>query len=396
MLYLTYKLKKTFSQGLSIWNKFLMYKFYKHRLYKKYQDELWGHMIRKKSFSYNKKAVLLNYRDTVLKKRLRIRTKFKYFRRGFLKNLNYTLLLFKFFRKNIRLFVFKKRRSLSLPLSLAGKFFSRKRVFLFKKEKIAGLLKFNLSYLNSFDLYKISRGFYLLKNFPFVNIQSTFFRLPTILPNKVFVFHKANFFLRANNLQFIIKKKLNLRKQKVFFYSVHIAAPKKKTKKWSLFALKNIYYKKVSLFFGFLKMANFFKVYDLASRLGKSNSFAVFLMLEGRLENFLIRLNLFPSIYFIKKFIEHGNVFVNNKIINYSSYNLNFNEVVSFNKKYYKRLYFFIKSQLRRRKVLINFPPFIEADYKLLVAMLIRNPSELALTKPVSFNLYTKFPSVNR
>jgi len=163
-----------------------------------------------------------------------------------------------------------------------------------------------------------------------------------------------------------------------------------------LFALKNIYYKKVSLFFGFRKVSDFFKVYDLAGKVGKANSFAVFLMLEGRLENFLMRLNLFPSIYFIKKFIEYGNVFVNNKIINYTSYNLNFNEIVSFNKRYYKRLYFFIKSQLRRRKVLVNSPNFIEADYKLLVAMLIRNPNELSLTKPLSFNLYTKFPSINR
>jgi ribosomal protein S4 len=119
-------------------------------------------------------------------------------------------------------------------------------------------------------------------------------------------------------------------------------------------------------------------------------------MLEGRLENFLMRLNLFPSIYFIKKFIEYGNVFVNNKIINYTSYHLNFNEIVSFNKKYYKKLYFFIKSKLRQRKVIINAPSFVEVDYKLLVAMLIRNPDELALTKPLSFNLYTKFLSVNR
>ena len=371
-----------------------MYKFYKQKLYKKYQDELWGHIISKKTFSYNKKAVLLNYRDTVLKKRLRIKTKFKYFRRGFLKNLSYTLLLFKFFRKNIRLFLFKTRQSLPLPLS--NKNFIRKRIAFFRKEKIAGLLKFSLSYTNSQILYKNLKKVYLLQNFSNVRVQPVPFRFPIISANKRLVFYKASFFLRVNNLQFIIKKKLNLRKQKVFFYSVHIASPKKKTKKWSLFALKNIYYKKVSLFFGFRKVANFFKIYDLAGRLGNANSFAVFLMLEGRLENFLMRLNLFPSMYFIKKFIEHGNVFVNNKVVNYPSYNLNFNEVVSFNKKYYKRLYFFLKSQLRRRKVIINLPPFIEADYKLLVAMLIRNPNELSLTKPLSFNLYTKFPSVNK
>ena len=44
------------------------------------------------------------------------------------------------------------------------------------------------------------------------------------------IFFRAGKFLRANNLQFVIKKKFNLRKQKRFFYLVHIAAPRKKKK----------------------------------------------------------------------------------------------------------------------------------------------------------------------
>lgn len=374
-----------------------MYKFYKHKLYKKYQDELWGHIISKKSFSYNKKSILLNYRDIILRNRLRIKTKFKYFRRGFLKNLNYTLLLFKFFRKNIRVFSFKRRQSLSVPLSLSSKRFKTKRKVFFKTSKIASLLKFNIFYANTVAFNRVFiKHNYCLSSCSNIYTQTKLLYFPIISVNRGLVFYKSKNFLRVNNLQFVIKKKLNLRKQKIFFYSVHIAAPKKKTKKWSLFALKNIYYKKVSLFFGFRKVVDFFKVYNLAGALAKGNSFAVFLMLEGRLENFLMRLNLFPSIYFIKKFIEYGNVFVNNKIINYTSYHLNFNEIVSFNKKYYKKLYFFIKSKLRQRKVIINAPSFVEVDYKLLVAMLIRDPDELALTKPLSFNLYTKFLSVNR
>lgn len=374
-----------------------MFKFYKHKLYKKYQDELWGHIISKKSFSYNKRSILLNYRDIVLRNRLRIKTKFKYFRRGFLKNLNYTLFLFKFFRKSIRIFSFIKRKNFSVPSSLGSIVFKRKRAALFKSSKTASLLKFNLLYTNSISLDRFHTKVYnVVCVYSNIYNQVRLFQFPNIFVNKKLIFYKSRVFLRPNNLQFIIKKKLNLRKQKVFFYSVHIAAPKKKIKKWSLFALKNIYYKKVSLFFGFRKVADFFKVYSLARKLSKANLFAVFLMLEGRLDNFLMRLNLFPSIYFIKKFIEYGNVLVNNKVINYSAYNLNFNEIVSFNKKYYKKLYFFIKSQLKQKKVIINLPSFIEADYKLLVAMLIRNPEELSLTKPVSFNLYTKFLSVNK
>jgi len=373
-----------------------MFKFYKHRLYKKYQDELWGHIISKKSFSYNKRSILLNYRDVVLRNRLRIKTKFKYFRRGFLKNLNYTLLLLKFFRKNIRVFFFKRKKTFSFPLSLGDISFRCKRKFFFRSSKIVSLLKFNILYTNFSSLGRVYTIVYRVCTYLNIYNQAKSLQFPIVDANKRLTLYRSKVFLRTNNLQFIIKKKLNLRKQRVFFYSVHIAAPKKKTKKWSLFALKNIYYKKVSLFFGFRKVVDFFKVYSSARKLSKANVFAVFLMLEGRLDNFLMRLNLFPSVYFIKKFIEHGNVFVNNKIINYPAYNLNFNEIVSFNRKYSKKLYFFIKSQLKHRKVIINLPTFIEADYKLLVAMLIRNPDELSLTKPMSFNLYTKFLSVNR
>merc|ERR1712093_1658 len=143
-----------------------------------------GHIISKKSFSYNKKLVLLNYRDTVLRKRLRIKTKFKYFRRGFLKYLNYTLLVFKYFRKSIRL-------------------------FLFRKGKISSLLRFNLSYLSSCVLYKTVKKVRLLCNFSNIQLHFIFFRFPVISANKKLVFYKANSFLRTNNLQFIIKKKLN-------------------------------------------------------------------------------------------------------------------------------------------------------------------------------------------
>jgi ribosomal protein S4 len=208
--------------------------------------------------------------------------------------------------------------------------------------------------------------------------------------------YKAVSFLRANNLQFVIKKKLNLKRQKTFFYSIHIAAPRKKNKKWSLFGLKNIYYKKISLFFGFKKIVDFLKVYDISNKVFGSNSYSIFLMLEGRLENFLLRLNIFPSIYFVKKFIQHGNVFVNNRTVNYCSFSLNFNEIVSLNKKYHKYFYFLLKSRLRSKKVLLNYPYFMEVDYKLFTAMLIRNPSVESLTSPVSFDIYTKFLTVNR
>lgn len=388
-----------------------MNKFYKQKLYKKYKDEIWGKLALSSKFSYNKKSLLLNYRDTVLKRRLRIRTKFNYFRKGFLKRLNYSLFSFVNFKKRLKLlnFSLKKRfarRSSSnlLIITRRRRRWTRKGYLTtlkfrrFKKTKILSFLKFNLCFFSTLvaanfglkaPLLRKNRAVILLKRYSSI-------RFPKLLLNKRLVYLRSKNFLRLNNLQFTLKKKLNLRRQKTFFYSVHIAAPRKKNKKWSLFGSKNIYYKKVSLFFGFKKASQFLKLYKSAISVWGKNEADFFLVLEGRLETFLLRLNLFPSIYFIKRFVLSGNVFVNNRAVTYPSHFLGLNQIVSINKKYFKLLYYYLKSSLKRRKVLLNHPLFIEVDYKLLVAMLVRNPNLSSLTMPASFNLYTRFPTFHR
>lgn len=389
-----------------------MNKFYKQKLYKKYRDEIWGKLVVGSKFSYNKKSLLLNYRDTVLKRRLRIRTKFSYFKKGFLKHLNNSLFGFVNFKKRLNLLNFSLKKkfakssasNLSVVTSVRRKWTKKGylkviRVKKFKKNKVLSFLRFNICLFSNFisnsflksDINLLSTDKVLV--FPKKYALSNF---PRLFINKKFVYLKSRNFLRLNNLQFTLKKKLNLRRQKTFFYSVHIAAPRKKNKKWSLFGSKNIYYKKVSLFFGFKKTSQFLKLYKSVVSVWGRNESDFFLALEGRLETFLLRLNFFPSIYFIKRFILSGNVFVDNKIISYPSHFLKYNQIVSINKKYFKLVFARLKSNLKLRKVLLNNPSFIEADYKLLVAMLIKNPELSSLTMPASFNLYTRFPTFHR
>ena len=375
-----------------------MNKFYKQKFYRKYKDEIWGKIISKK-FSYNRKLILLNYKERVLKNRLRIKTKFKYFRRGFLKHLKYTWFFFKSAKKRLRLFYFWKRvnfykakRSLFKPRVR----YRKKRKIIFRIFKIKPMLRLSALFFKNLNptrsLVKHSafnKSSINLYNF----IPTVFFRALSV---KARAFHGAKSFFRPNNLQYVLKKKLNLKRQKAFFYSVHVAAPRKKRKKRSLFGLKNIYYKKISLFFGFKKVSSFLKIYDLGGSVWGRNKSVVLSLLESRLEVFLLRLNLFPSIYFIKKFISHGNVFVDNKTITYPSHLLSLNQIVSFNRKYYKYLYVWLKSSLKSKRTYLNYPSFMEVDYKLLVAMLIRYPDFKSLTKPMSFDLYTKFPSFHK
>lgn len=368
-----------------------MNKFYKHKLYKKYNDEIWGKLAVSKKFSYNKKRVLFSYRDMMLRGRLRVRTKFSYFRRGFLKHLNWNLFQFKFFKKRIKVINFLKKKVYFSHMFVRS---SKKR---FNKIKPSLFLGLNISFILLLNSSRSNKHFVRL-----VKRSAAFQKrlVPVVFPklflDKKRVLLKTTKFLRLNNLKFTIKKKLNLKRQKTFFYSIHIAAPRKKNKKWSLFGLKNIYYKKVSLFFGFKRVSSFLKLYNLSLGVWGRNESEFFLLLEGRLETFLMRLNFFPSIYFLKRFISFGNVFVNNVKVCYPSYFLSYNEIVSINKKYFKSVYFFLKSSIKFKRILLNLPTFIEADYKLLVAMLIRRPTQVSLTLPVSFNLYTKFPSFHK
>lgn len=376
-------------------------KFYKHKIYKKYHDEIWGSLITSKKFSYNKRSVLLNYKDLSLRSRLRIKTKYNYFRRGFLKRLNYTNLKFKFCRKRIRLLnFFSKRGFLTKTSSSSGIFYVFKRRrrarrrFFFKRKPISSLF-------NSFNLLFCTKN---LKNRVLASLeQDLSLRKSRFSKNAFFhlkdkrqVYFNYINFLRVNNLRFMIKKKLNLRRQKFFFYSVHIASPRKKLKKWSLYGLKNIYNKKISVFYGFRKSSDFLKAYFSALKSWGRNESSLFLALEGRLENVLFRLNYFPSVYFIKRFILSGNVFVNNRQIVFPSYYLRPGEIISINKQFHRFVYASLKSRLRSRKVLLNFPTFLETDYLIFVSMIVRKPTLSDLTLPVSFNLYTPFISVSR
>jgi ribosomal protein S4 len=182
----------------------------------------------------------------------------------------------------------------------------------------------------------------------------------------------------------------------VFYYAVHIASPKKKVKKWSNYGLKMIYYRKISQFFGFKKVSKFLSFYSQSKSFWGNNQSLAFLLLEGRLQNILFRSNFFDSMYFLKRFIEVGNVYINNRQITNCSHVVTLNQIISINKKYFKYIYFYIKYRLKKRKLLLNFPPYMEVDYKLFTVMLIRPPSFNELTKPASFDLYTKFITIHK
>jgi hypothetical protein len=109
-----------------------MHKFYKHKLYRKYHDEIWGQIASSRKFSYNKKLILIKFREIVVKRRLRVKTKFKYFRRGFLKHLKNTAFAFKRSRKLLRTTLFVEKKKFRPRKSSRKSFRFGKSLFLLK------------------------------------------------------------------------------------------------------------------------------------------------------------------------------------------------------------------------------------------------------------------------
>ena len=403
-----------------------MLKFYKKSFLKKYDDEIWGNFIVSNKFSYNKKRILLNYRNSIIKKNGRIRLKYNYFKFNFLKCIKNAVYRFKISRKLLLLTNFFFRKNLESSLN------SQQFLFPFSAKKSwRRLVKPTLKHFIKFyrlapsKIYPISatkikfRGFTLFKK-KFFKFQYHVFNfsgltmikvnsLKTIIVWNGQFLKKLHFFsmskkivflkrkgLQLNKFRYVLKRRLKLKKEKLFFYAVHVAAPKKKMKKKSLYALKYVYYKKVSLFYGFKKISVFLNAINRSFQKPKVNVFDNLLFLVARIESILSAVNFFPSVYFIKRFIKSGNVFVDNNKINYSMYNLKLSEILSINKKYYMYVYNNIKFNIKTAKTLLRHPDYLEVDYKLLAIMLVKNPTHDSINLPPSFDLYTNSSTFHR
>jgi ribosomal protein S4 len=143
------------------------------------------------------------------------------------------------------------------------------------------------------------------------------------------------------------------------------------------------------LFFGFKKIKKFLWLWNknkkhLNQNYYKFNDFLF--ILESRLEIFLLRLNFFNSIYFIKQFIISKNIFINNMRVFRPDFHLKIFDIVNINYKYFNWLFKNIKYKLNKFSIFLNIPKYIEIDWALLTSILIKKPSILELNKPYKIN----------
>lgn len=141
-------------------------------------------------------------------------------------------------------------------------------------------------------------------------------------------------------------------------------------KRRKLFERQKLYLKQLIYFYNQLNLKKLRKLGYLASKsqLGTINTF--FYLLECRIDNILLRFNL-GSRFFVRNFIQAGNVLLNKKIIYSINHLVKEFCYVSFIFSKKKFIYRTLKKRLKYRFFFTQPPYYFEINYKILTFLII-------------------------
>ena len=226
-------------------------------------------------------------------------------------------------------------------------------------------------------------------------------RYPDIRSFFLKVVYKHEFFVRSHRNNLILKEKnrrllrlnyyvlfgrqsvgkslyLYRKSSRVKFFrddliiGINHVSPNKKLllKRRKLFERQKLYLKQIILFYNQMNLKKLRKLGYLASKsqLGTINTF--FYLLECRIDNILLRFNL-GSRFFIRNFIQAGNVLLNNKLIYSINHLVKEFCYVSFNENKMKYIYKSLIKRLKYRLFFTQPPYYFEINYKILTFLII-------------------------
>jgi hypothetical protein len=141
-------------------------------------------------------------------------------------------------------------------------------------------------------------------------------------------------------------------------------------KRRKLFERQKLYLKQLILFYNQMNLKKLRKLGYLASKtqLGTINTF--FYLLECRIDNILLRFNL-GSRFFVRNFIQAGNVLLNNKLIYSINHLVKEFCYVSFIESKKKFIYKTLVRRLKFRFFFTQPPYYFEINYKILTFLII-------------------------
>ena len=97
-------------------------------------------------------------------------------------------------------------------------------------------------------------------------------------------------------------------------------------------------------------------------------------LLESRLDILLFRLNLVKTPREAREYIQCNKIKINDKVVNKLNYQLYIYDIITFEKKLSVLFYKELLNKLKKKKVVFNYPRYLEMNYKLMKCMFISYP----------------------
>jgi small subunit ribosomal protein S4 len=168
---------------------------------------------------------------------------------------------------------------------------------------------------------------------------------------------------------------------------------KLRRKKISFFGSQLIARRALSILYGKLSYSQYNKTREEASKLqGKiGNNFIS--LLEKRLDTIVYRMNICSTFRAAQQLILHQKVFVNNKLINIPSYQLEPGDIVSIspkNQESFQALAEQALKNLKENRICKVKSLHLEVDYKTLNAIFLYPPQQLFHSYKLDINLLTQ------
>jgi small subunit ribosomal protein S4 len=97
-------------------------------------------------------------------------------------------------------------------------------------------------------------------------------------------------------------------------------------------------------------------------------------LLESRLDILLFRLNLVKTPREAREYIQCNKIKINDNVVNKLNHQLYIYDVITFDKKLSILFYKELLNKLKKKKVVFNYPRYLEMNYKLMKCMFISYP----------------------
>lgn len=109
-------------------------------------------------------------------------------------------------------------------------------------------------------------------------------------------------------------------------------------------------------------------------------------LFESRLDILLYRLNYFKNPREARNFVRNKNVIINNNIKKELNYQLYINDIIEIKKKWKHFFYQKIFKKLKLKKIIYNFPKYLESSYMLFKSIFILYPKKKEIPSIFKFD----------